>query len=86
MFDMKNWKELLTAIAGILVVALQIINTILSTDIERTVTADHQAIEAINRMVASDHELIVAARADQQQLQAILKAKLSQPTPSPTPN
>lgn len=82
---MKNWKELLTAIAGVLVVVLQIINAILSTGIERTVTADHQAIETINRIVASDHELIAAARADQQQLQTMLKAKLSQPTPSPTP-
>lgn len=71
---------MLTAIAGILVVVLQIINTILSTGIDRTVTADHQAIEAINRIVTSDHELITATH------EAILKAKLRlNANPSPTP-
>lgn len=81
----KKWREALVAAAGILVVVLQVINTLLASDIGRTVAFDHHVIETIGRTVASDHETITAARADQQalgqQLKGLLKAG---PSPSPS--
>lgn len=68
---LNKWKEILVTIAGILVVALQIINVILSNDIEHTMS---QKSELMEQKAAGIQTLVERNRADLEALHNELHA------------
>ena len=75
---MEKWKEILAAVAGVLVVVLQIINVFLSNDIEGNMNRKNQLMET---KAANIVTLVERNRADLEALHNELHAERATPTP-----